>query len=249
MGLQILSGSSARKPQRGYTPPAEVHETTLTAVLAQIGKPPLEAKQHSFLAADQSASDTRLFYAGNLDVLKRPSVAIVGARAVTPDGERRARRLARELSLGGLTIVSGLAKGVDGNAHRATLEAGGRTAAVIGTPLEQAYPAEHKDLQQEIANHHLLITPFAAGSRVFPANFPKRNRVMAALTDGTVIIEASDSSGTLHQAVECERLGRWLFILQSVFDNPDLEWPRKFSTYRRTRVVRTSDDILGVLLP
>lgn len=244
-----MSGVTARKPQRGYRPPSVVHETTLTAVLAQIGKPPLEAKQHSFLAADQSASDTRLFYAGSIDLLKRASVAIVGARAVTLDGERRARRLARELSLGGLTIVSGLAKGVDGNAHRAALEAGGRTAAVIGTPLEQAYPAEHKELQQEIAEHHLLLSPFAAGSRVFPANFPKRNRVMAALTDGTVIIEASDSSGTLHQAVECERLGRWLFILQSVVDNPALEWPKRFARYERTRVVRTSDDILGVLVP
>lgn len=242
-----MSGETARRATRGYRAPGSVVETTLTAVLAGIGKPPLETRQTSFVADDHSASDTRLFYAGDLSLLQRSSVAIVGAREVSEEGQRRARRLSRELAAEGFTIVSGLAKGVDENAHRAALEVGGRTAAVIGTPLSQAYPAQNKGLQQEIAEHHLLLTPFHEGARVFPSNFPKRNRVMAALTDGTVIIEASDSSGTLHQAVECERLGRWLFLLQSVVDNDRLEWPKRFARYNRTRVVRTTGDILNAL--
>lgn len=223
-------------------------ETTLTSVLSNSGRPPLAAKQSSFLVDDNAPSDVRLFYAGDLAVLNRPSVAIVGARAVSDAGMLRARRLARELSEGGLTIVSGLAKGVDTTAHRAAIETGGRTAAVIGTPLSKSYPAENRELQEEIAEHHLLISQFEEGSRVFPANFPKRNRVMAAVSDGTVIIEASDSSGTLHQAAECQRLGRWLFILKSVFDDPSLTWPRSFAGYPKTRVVSTSEDVLGALI-
>lgn len=159
----------------------------------------------------------------------------------------RARRLARELASEGITIVSGLAKGVDATAHNAALEAGGKTAAVIGTPLSQSYPAENRELQHEIAINHLLISQFEEGSRVFPANFPKRNRVMAAVSDGTVIIEASDSSGTLHQAAECQRLGRWLFILKSVYDDASLTWPKSFASYQKTRVVSTTEDIVGVL--
>src|SRR5205814_51885 len=109
-------------------------------------------------------------------------------------------------------IVSGLARGIDTAALMGAIEKGGRTVAVIGTPLDKAYPAENADLQTEIYSHHLLVTPFRIGEQVFKANFPKRNRVMAAISDATVIIEASDTSGTLHQAAECEKLGRWLFI-------------------------------------
>jgi DNA processing protein len=222
-------------------------ETTLNALLTSSGRLALAQKQTTFLSDDKSASDVRLFFAGDLELLHRASVAIVGARAVSDAGLHRARRLAKELSLAGVTIVSGLAKGVDTAAHQTAIAAGGRTAAVIGTPLSQSYPAENRDLQREIGRHHLLISQFEEGSRVFPANFPKRNRVMAAVSDGTVIIEASDSSGTLHQAAECQKLGRWLFILQSVYDDARLEWPRTFAKYERTRVVKTSEDVLGAL--
>lgn len=244
-----LSQMNAAAVRRGklQSSPFAVSETTLTAVLSNCGRPALAKKQTSFLSDDKSPSDVRLFFAGDLELLNRPSVAIVGARAVSEAGMLRARRLARELSLGGVTIVSGLAKGVDTVAHNAAIEAGGRTAAVIGTPLSQSYPVENRELQDEIARHHLLISQFEEGSRVFPANFPKRNRVMAAVTDGTVIIEASDSSGTLHQAAECQKLGRWLFILQSVFDDVRLEWPKTFARYERTRVVKTPEDVLGAL--
>ncbi len=105
---------------------------------------------------------------------------------------------------------------------------GGRTIAVIGTPLDKAYPSEHAALQEEIYRDHLLVSQFDSGSRVFPSNFVKRNRTLALLSHATVIIEAGDGSGTLSQAAETVRLGRPLFIAQSVMSNPDLEWPARF---------------------
>lgn len=248
MGFHALARKAAPHARRsGYEPPAVIHQTTLTATLQAIGQPPLEQFQQSFIAENQSRADTHIFYAGDLLLLRHPSVAVVGAREVTEEGAARARRIARELATAGVTIVSGLAKGVDFNAHSATLSVGGRTVAVIGTPVEQVYPAAHAHLQETIARDHLLVSPFAAGSKVFPSNFPKRNRVMAALTHGTVIVEASDSSGTLHQAVECERLGRWLFILKSVYDNPALEWPKRFAKYSRVQVVGSARDVIDAL--
>ncbi|ATC30644.1 DNA-processing protein DprA [Caulobacter vibrioides] len=234
--------------RRRYSPPKVIRETTLTEALAYVGRPPLEQRQMSMLASDQSKSDSFIFYAGQLDILRRPAVAIVGARDVSELGKKRARRLARELADRGVVVVSGLAKGVDVNAHQAAMDAGGFTVAVIGTPLQQAYPAEHASLQELIADDHLLISPFADGTRVFQSNFPKRNRVMAALTDGTVIVQASDTSGTLHQAAECQRLGRWLFILKSVFDDPSLKWPRSFASYEKTVIVESTEDVLARLI-
>lgn len=244
-----MTGGRARRERRSPSPECEFQQTTLTAVLANTGRAPLAKRQASFLTDGNGPSDVPLYYCGDLAVVRRPSVAIVGARAVSDAGILRTRRLSRELAMEGVTIVSGLAKGVDTTAHRAALEAGGKTAAVIGTPLSKVYPAENRELQEEIAQHHLLISQFEEGSRVFPANFPKRNRVMAAVSDGTVIIEASDSSGTLHQAAECQRLGRWLFILKSVFEDTSLTWPRSFVGYDKTRVVSNTADVLGALLP
>jgi DNA processing protein len=140
-----------------------------------------------------------------------------------------------------------LAKGVDTAALSSAIEAGGRTIAVIGTPLSKAYPAENWQVQQEIWQHHLLMTPFGEGEPVFRANFPKRNRVMAAISDATVIIEASDTSGTLHQAAECQRLGRWLFIAKSVADNPSLKWPKSFLGQPKTAVLEKTEDILAAI--
>ena len=127
------------------------------------------------------------------------------------------------------------------------MAAGGRTIAVIGTPLAKAYPAENARLQEEIYSHHLLISPFKDGETVFKSNFPKRNRVMAAISDATVIVEASDTSGTLHQAAECQRLGRWLFIMESVTKNPALTWPARFIGKNRVAILSSVEDILSAI--
>jgi len=231
-----------------YRVPADARASTLNSILLEIDRPTLAPKQMSFIAAADDAQDTELFYAGDLDLLKRPAVAVVGARDVSAEGAARARRIARDLALAGVTVVSGLAKGVDRNAHEAAIEAGGKTVAVIGTPLDKAYPVDHSDLQTLIAKKHLLVTPFRTGERVFQSNFPRRNKVMAALTDGSVIVEASDTSGTLHQVAECQRLGRWLFILRSVYDNPDLNWPRSFGGYEKMVVVNEPADVISRVL-
>ena len=161
-----------------------------------------------------------LWYSGDKALVQRPAVAIVGTRGVSPEGAARARRLARDLASANVVIVSGLAKGVDTHALTAAIENGGHVIAVIGTPIDKAYPVENKALQERIYTDHLLISQFKPGTRVYPSHFPERNKLMAAITDATVIIEASDTSGTLHQAAECVRLERWLFIAKSVLDAP-----------------------------
>ncbi len=195
-----------------------------------------------------SAVDMRLYYAGDLSLLQRPCVAIVGTRNVSENGAARTKRLARELVDAGVVVVSGLAAGVDTAAHTAAIEAGGQTVAVIGTPLEKAYPAANGHLQETIYREHLLISQFASGERTFRASFPLRNKLMATLSDATVVMEASDTSGTLHQAAECTRLGRWLFIAQSVVDDPSLEWPKKFLKYDTCVPLTDVSDITSRIL-
>ncbi len=171
-----------------------------------------------------------LYVAGDQSLLSRTSVAVVGSRKVSPEGARLAATLARELARCGIVTMSGLAEGVDEVAHTAALAAGGRTIAVIGTPLSRVYPAKHARLQQQIYSEHLLISPFPEGTKTFPSHFPERNRVMARLARATVIIEASDTSGSLHQAVECEKNGKRLFIARSVLNDSSLKWPMRFKT-------------------
>lgn len=188
-----------------------------------------------------------LWCVGDKSLLKQKCIAIVGTRGVTSDGAARARRLAKELVKAGVVVVSGLAKGVDTEALTSAIESGGRVIAVIGTPIDRAYPAENKRLQEKIYKEHLLISQFEPGERVYQSNFPERNKLMAAITDGTAIVEAGDTSGTLHQAAECVRLGRWLFICKNVVENPTLEWPKRFRDYEHCITLSSSADVLRAL--
>jgi DNA processing protein len=230
---------------RKYTPPGETASIALSDVLLRYGRGGLDERQLDILRHG-GASDARVMihYAGDLGVLELPAVSIVGTRQVTDDGRRKALQLARDLAEAGVLVVSGLAKGVDSAAHTGAMQYGGSTAAVIGTPLSKSYPIENAALQEEIYTRHLLISPFAEGTNVFKGNFPARNRVMAALSDATVIVEASDTSGTLHQAAECVRLGRWLFILKSVVEDKSLEWPARFLGKPFVQVLNRTEDLL-----
>lgn len=230
---------------RRYSPPQQFETIALSEILRRFGRTELASKQLDMLRKGETTSgkDINVFTAGSLDVLSAPCVAIVGTREVTEQGRNRARWLAGKLAEAGITVVSGLAKGVDTAAHEGALAAGGRTAAVIGTPLSKAYPIENASLQETIYRDHLLVSPFAEGEAVYKSNFPARNRVMAALCDATVIIEASDTSGTLHQAAECTRLKRWLFISQAIVDDPGVKWPAKFLTYDRAVVLNRVSEI------
>lgn len=239
-------------PRRSpYHPPHDVAVASLNELLAVSGRP-IDEQQLDFLrnpGREGGRGDVRVFLAGDRTLLNRKCVSIVGTREVREEGWLRAHRLARELAALGVVVVSGLAKGVDTAALSSAVKAEGRTIAVIGTPLSKAYPAENWELQEAIWRHHLLMTPFAEGEQVFKSNFPKRNRVMAAISDATVIIEASDTSGTLHQAAECQRLGRWLFIAKSVADDRSLKWPASFLKGPKTAVLEKTDDILSAIGP
>lgn len=225
-----------------YTPPANelVYISTLDKLIAGIRS--ITPEQQARLQPD-----SRLWCVGDASLLHRKCVAIVGTREVSPEGAARSRRLARELAGAGVVVVSGLAKGVDTEALSAAIEAGGKVVAVIGTPIDRAYPAENKHLQERIYREHLLISQFAPGERVFPTNFPERNKLMAALSDATAITEAGDTSGTLHQAAECGRLGRWLFIAKSVMDDPLLQWPKRFLGQPQVDSFSSTEDILKAI--
>ena len=244
MSIMATAGHEKRPQSRRprYNAPDVMHEMPLAHLLSRVGRLPLDLHQMELLSSGKSA---RVFYAGELSLLDAPSVSIVGTRDVSEAGRRRASRLARELAEAGVTVVSGLAKGVATASHESAIEARGATVAVIGTPLNKAYPAENAALQEEIYRNHLLITPFAPTDPVFKGNFPARNKVMAAISDATVIIEASDTSGTLHQAAECQRLGRWLFILRSVVETPSVSWPSRFLRGEKALVIDTTDDIIS----
>ena len=197
-----------------------------------------------------------LYYQGWWESVNSPrSVAIVGTRNPSEEGVRRTRKLVCSLLSDDFTIVSGLAKGVDATAHTAAIQEGGRTIAVLGTPISRAYPKENAALQQEIASNHLLISqvpvtryeraPNPTANRHF---FPARNVTMSALTDATVIVEAGETSGTLVQARAALKQGRKLFILDSCFRNPKLSWPHTYEKRGAIRV-RDYDDIRQQLIP
>ncbi|MBK0164393.1 DNA-processing protein DprA [Klebsiella sp. S69] len=183
-----------------------------------------------------------LYYQGWWDLVNTRSVAVVGSRKVSEEGARRTRRLVKCLVEDDFTIVSGLAEGVDTNAHRTALTLGGKTIAVIGTPLSHNYPKQNSELQRKIRDDYLLISqvPFQRyldqdyrSNRIF---FPERNITMSALTEATIIIEASETSGTLTQARAALAQGRMLFILESCFHNPSITWPAKFEALGAIRV-------------
>ena len=227
-----------------YLRPPEVKLTTLDSLLR--GRRSIPEEQQARFEFEGGALNLKLWCAGDVSLVKRPSVAIVGTRNISELGAARARKLARELSRAGVVVVSGLAKGVDTEALTAAIDEGGSVIGVIGTPIDRAYPVENERLQERIYRNQLLISQFEPGKRVFPSNFPERNKVMAAISDATAIIEASDTSGTLHQAAECVRLGRWLFISKSLM-NTDLRWPSKFKDYPVARILTQTDDVLEAL--
>ena len=131
----------------------------------------------------------------------------------------------------GVTVVSGLADGVDTAAHQSAIESGGRTIAVLGTPLDKVYPAKNRGLQELIMREHLAVSQFAPGTKTGRHSFPIRNRTMALISGATVIIEARQGSGSLHQAWEAIRLGRQVFVAQSLVDNAELKFPQELVSY------------------
>ncbi len=197
-----------------------------------------------------------LYFQGWWELVNSPrSIAVVGTRKPSSEGLARTRKLVKALLRDDFTIVSGLAAGIDTAAHKAAIELGGRTIAVLGTPLSKAYPKSNAKLQTEIAQNHLLISqvpvkrysnsPDPTANNFF---FPERNITMSALTDATLIVEAGETSGTLVQARHALKQGRKVFILESNFRNTVLKWPHTLLERGAIRVA-DYDDIRRQLIP
>jgi DNA processing protein len=150
---------------------------------------------------------------GAVAILTRPCVAVVGARSCSPYGAQVARELAGELAAAGLVVVSGLARGVDGEAHRGALAAGGLTVAVLGCGIDRNYPSAHADLARRIAASGLVVSEYAPGVEPSPWRFPARNRIIAGLARATVVVEARERSGALITADFALELGREVFAV------------------------------------
>lgn len=237
-----------RRTKSEYSPPGQAGAIMLSEALRGTGRVK-DRPQMNFFDAENARDDVRVYYAGDLALLKQPCVAVVGTREVSEAGKIRTKRLTRELVEVGITVVSGLAYGVDTVAHTTAIEFGGKTVAVIGTPLDKASPSENATLQELIYREHLLLSQFRKGEKTYRTNFPLRNKLMATLTDATVVMEASDTSGTLHQAAECTKLGRWLFVAKSVVDDHSLTWPKKFLKYDTCVPLENISDIISRIRP
>jgi DNA processing protein len=150
---------------------------------------------------------------GEPSLLERPAVAIVGARACSIYGAQVARRLGRELAAAGLIVVSGLARGIDGEAHRGALESDGHTVAVLGCGIDRDYPAVHSVLAASIAARSLIVSEYEPGVEPAPWRFPARNRIIAGLCAATIVVEARERSGALITADFALEEGREVFAV------------------------------------
>lgn len=196
-----------------------------------LGRPPNDAERKN--------APRRFHVRGPLRLpLGRPRVSIVGTRKPSERGLANAEKMSGFLAARDVTIVSGLAAGIDAAAHRASMD-GGSTVAVLGTPLERAYPAQNRGLQDEIMKGHLAVSEFAPGSPVRPGNFVMRDRTMALISDAAVIVEAGAKSGTEHLGREAVRLARPLFLMDTVPDAPWVESLRERGAAR----LRDPEDI------
>ena len=161
-----------------------------------------------------------IYLKGRADLLQRKSLAIVGSRNPTPQGEANAASFAAALAQAELTIVSGLALGIDAAAHRGALEGGGFTIAVIGTGADRVYPARNRDLAQAIFEQGAIISEFPLGTPPLAANFPRRNRLIAGLSQGCLVVEAAARSGSLITARLAAEAGREVFAIPGSIHSP-----------------------------
>lgn len=182
-----------------------------------------------------------LFARGRLELLDRPALAVVGARRPTPDGVAAARLLAAELSRAGLVIVSGMARGIDGAAHAAALEQG--TIGVLGCGVDVVYPREETELFARVAAEGLLLSEFLPGEPPQPYNFPRRNRIIAALSVGVLVVEAADKSGAMITVDHALDLGKEVFAVPGPIVRATSAGTNRLIQDGATMVVRAADVI------
>lgn len=197
---------------------------------------------------ESPAAPTLLYVMGKPQVLHEAQIAMVGSRNPTPAGQQTALEFARHLSAAGLVITSGLAIGIDGSCHQGALDADGATVAVTGTGLDRLYPARHRDLALAIIEKGAIVSEFPLGTPPRPENFPRRNRIISALSLGTLVIEAALRSGSLITAKHALEQGREVFAIPGSIHNP-LSRGCHHLIKQGAKLVETADDIISELKP
>jgi DNA processing protein len=192
-----------------------------------------------------------LYTIGRPSALATPRVAIVGTRNSTAYGERITRTLTRELVRGGVSIVSGMARGIDAAAHRTALEQGGNTVAVLGTGVDVPYPVGHRLLHRTIAEHGLVVSENPPGTKAAQGAFPKRNRIIAALAPVTIVVEAGFRSGALNTASQAIELGRVVAAVPGPIDSEQSRGSNQLLRDGAVLIAAPEDALalLGVSLP
>lgn len=187
-----------------------------------------------------------LYAKGNLQILQRPGLAIVGSRHATPQGESTAEDFAESLCRAGFAVISGLALGIDGAAHRGALKADGATIAVVGTGLDIVYPAKHKALAHQIAQHGLILSEYPLGTPSISYNFPRRNRIISGLSEGSLVVEANIDSGSLITAKLAIEQGREVFAIPGSIHSPVAKGCHALIK-QGAKLVESTEDILAEL--
>ena len=189
-----------------------------------------------------------LYARGHLQALEMPCIAVVGTRRPTIYGLQMAQGIASDLSNRGIAIVSGLARGIDGAAHRGCLESGGRTIAILGCGIDIVYPREHRQLTNKLLENGLLLSEFAPGTSPSPQNFPVRNRIISGLSLGTIIVEANEYSGSLITARLAMEQNREVFALPGNLTSPQSFGPN-FLIKQGAKLVQSWRDVIEELSP
>ena len=187
-----------------------------------------------------------LYVRGNSALLQKRGLAMVGSRNATPQGLQTAEIFARALASKGLSIISGLALGIDAAAHRGALAAGGDTVAVIGTGADRLYPARNRELALQIAEQGAIVSEFPLGTPVLAANFPRRNRIISGLSRGVLVVEAATESGSLITARLAGEQGREVFAIPGSIHSPVARGCHRLIK-QGAKLVETANDVLEEL--
>lgn len=188
-----------------------------------------------------------LFYKGNLSLLTSGKrVSIIGSRKPTNAGSKAAVRITKELIAKGFTTVSGMAEGIDTIVHKTTIDSGGKTIAVLGTPVEKVYPKSNTDIYNIMVENHLVLSQFDSGTKTRPSHFPMRNRTMAFISETTIICDATEKSGTKHQALAALKFKKQVFILSHIIDKHNVTWCKDLLTKGAKKLEIYQQEILSL---
>lgn len=205
-----------------------------------------EDDEYSKLLATTKEAPPYLFLKGNVHLLDEKSVCVVGSRNASTESMEKTERIVKSLIKRNIVVNAGLAKGIDTATHKSALSHGGRTIAVIGTPINQYYPKENKELQMEIEKKGLVISQFPPCNTVNRWNFPTRNGVMSGISLATIIMEAGETSGALKQADYALKQCRDVLIPQSAVDSDLIQWPKKYVA-KGAHAFKTLKEVLEIL--